>query len=106
VICTFISPIIKDRQFVRSLFPDKRFFEIYVKCDLDVCKKRDPNGLYKRALTGEIPEFTGVSSPYEEPLAPEFIVESDHQSLDQITDFLIHQLKQNGILREIEKKCI
>ena len=100
VICTFISPFIRDRQLVRSLFPDKRFLEIYVKCDLDVCKRRDPNGLYKKAMTGEISEFTGVSSPYEEPLAPEIIVETDLQSVDQIADSLIQQLEQAGILRE------
>ena len=67
VICTFISPFEKDRSFVRSLFPEGRFFEIYVKCDLDVCKRRDPNGLYRKTMAGEIKEFTGISSPYEAP---------------------------------------
>lgn len=98
VICTFISPFIKDRQFVRSLFPDHRFFEVYVKCDLSVCKRRDPNGLYKKALAGEVAEFTGVSSPYEEPLAPEVIVETNIQSMDEIADLLIDRLKQGGII--------
>ena len=59
VICTFISPFEKDRAFARSLFPEGRFFEIYVKCDLDVCKRRDPNGLYRKTMAGEIKEFTG-----------------------------------------------
>ena len=61
VICTFISPFIKDRQFVRSLFPEKKFFEVHVKCALETCIKRDPHGLYEKALAGEIPEFTGIS---------------------------------------------
>ena len=98
VICTFISPFIKDRQFVRSLFPETRFFEIYVKCDLEVCKRRDPNGLYKKALAGEIAEFTGISSPYEEPPTPEIVVETDLQSVDQSTSAIMTRLGQAGII--------
>ncbi len=77
VVCTFISPFREDRDFVRSLFPVGAFVETYVKCDLNVCRKRDPKGLYKKAETGEIPEFTGVTSPYEEPRNPEITVETD-----------------------------
>lgn len=99
VICTFISPFMRDRQLVRSLFPDKRFLEIYVKCDLDVCKRRDPNGLYKKAMAGEISEFTGVSSPYEEPLTPEIIIKTDLQRVDQIVDSLINRLEEAEIIR-------
>ncbi|MHB8908671.1 MAG: sulfate adenylyltransferase subunit CysN [Syntrophales bacterium] len=98
VICSFISPFIRDRQLVRSFFPETRFIEIYVKCDLEVCKKRDPNGLYKKALAGEISEFTGVSSPYEEPPAPEIVVETDLQSVDQNVSFIMTQLKQAKII--------
>lgn len=98
VICSFISPFIKDRQFVRSLFPEKRFFEIHVKCDLEVCKKRDPNGLYNKALAGEISEFTGVSSPYEEPPVPEIVVETDMQSVDQNVASIMDNLKQAEII--------
>jgi bifunctional enzyme CysN/CysC len=98
VICSFISPFIRDRQFVRSLFPEKSFFEIYVQCDLEICKRRDPNGLYKKAMSGEISEFTGVSSPYEEPPAPEIVVKTDRESADQIADSLINRLRQSGII--------
>ena len=65
VLCTFISPYRADRDFARSLLPTDRFLEVYVKCDLNVLKRRDPKGLYARALAGEIPEFTGISAPYE-----------------------------------------
>jgi bifunctional enzyme CysN/CysC len=62
------------------------FLEIYVKCDLEVAKRRDPKGLYARALRGEIPEFTGVSSPYEAPAAAELVVETDVRSAEEIVE--------------------
>ena len=98
VICTFISPFEKDRSFARSLFPTDRFFEIYVKCPLEVCKSRDPNGLYQKAMRGEIQEFTGISSPYEEPNNPEMIIETDLQSVEEGIQYLIKTLRQQGII--------
>jgi bifunctional enzyme CysN/CysC len=77
VICTFISPFHQDRQFVRSILPQGRFIEVYVKCDISVCKRRDPKKLYEKAESGEIPEFTGVTSPYEEPQNPDILIETD-----------------------------
>ncbi|MDD5169821.1 MAG: sulfate adenylyltransferase subunit CysN [Syntrophales bacterium] len=100
VICTFISPFIRDRQFVRSLFPEGSFFEIHVKCDLKTCIGRDPHGLYQKALAGEIAEFTGISSPYEEPLSPEIVVETDLQGVEQIVDVLLQRLVQKKMIRE------
>lgn len=93
VICAFISPFEKDRSFVRSLFPEGRFFEIYVKCDLEVCKRRDPNGLYQKTITGEIKDFTGVSSSYEAPQHPEIVLESDLQSVKDSVTHIIDRLK-------------
>ncbi|NPU86167.1 MAG: sulfate adenylyltransferase subunit CysN [Syntrophaceae bacterium] len=101
VICTFISPFAEDRAFVRSLFPSGRFFEIFVKCDLDVCKRRDPNGLYGKAMVGEIKEFTGISSPYEEPQHPECVVETDLHSVEDIVGALLRQLEKDGIIERI-----
>jgi len=98
VICTFISPFEKDRSFARSLFPTDRFFEIYVKCPLEVCKSRDPNGLYRKATRGEIQEFTGISSPYEEPNNPEMIIETNLQSVEEGIQYLIKTLRQQGII--------
>jgi bifunctional enzyme CysN/CysC len=99
VICAFISPFEQDRQSVRSLLPIGRFFEIYVKCDIEVCRRRDPNGLYKKVRTGKIKEFTGISSPYEEPQAPELVVETDLHSPEEIVDSIVHVLEENGIIR-------
>jgi bifunctional enzyme CysN/CysC len=99
-ICTFISPFAKDREFARSILPSGRFIEIFVKCDVEVCKRRDPKGLYAKAMRGEIPEFTGVSSPYEEPQRPELIVETDLQSADEIVERIIDYLLRQGVLKD------
>ncbi|OPY79975.1 MAG: Bifunctional enzyme CysN/CysC [Syntrophorhabdus sp. PtaU1.Bin058] len=98
VICTFISPFIRDRQFVRGLFPEKRFFEIHVRCDLETCIRRDPHGLYSKALAGEIAEFTGIDSPYEEPPDPEIVVETDLHSAEQIVGILLQRLVEEDII--------
>jgi bifunctional enzyme CysN/CysC len=97
-ICTFISPFAADRDFAKSIIPSGRFFEIYVKCDLEVLKRRDPKGLYAKALRGEIAEFTGISSPYEEPLNPALVVESDVQAVEDSVEQLIDLLVRQGIV--------
>ncbi len=96
----FISPFVADRRFARSLVPDGRFLEIFVKCDLDVVKRRDTKGLYAKALAGEIDNFTGISSPYEEPENAELVVETDIQSVDEIVAQIIVTLQAQGILPE------
>jgi bifunctional enzyme CysN/CysC len=99
VLCTFISPFREDRRFARSLLPDGRFVEVYVKCDLEVAKRRDPKGLYAKALAGEIKEFTGVSSPYEEPEAAELVVETDLVSVEDAVEAILTELAARGIIR-------
>jgi adenylylsulfate kinase len=76
VLVAFISPYRQDRDRVRSLFEPGEFLEIYVKCALRTCEERDPKGLYKMARSGKLPDFTGIDSPYEEPLDPELIVDT------------------------------
>ncbi len=98
VICTFISPFAADRNFARSLLPEGRFLEIFVKCDIEVCKRRDPKGLYAKAMRGEIAEFTGISSPYEEPEQAELVVETDVRSADEIVERILEELSRRGIL--------
>jgi bifunctional enzyme CysN/CysC len=98
VLCSFISPFQSERDFARSILPEGRFLEIYVKCDLEVCKRRDPKGLYAKALQGEIKNFTGISSPYEEPQNPEFVVETDLDSTEDIVEQIIRELVQKNIL--------
>ncbi len=71
VLTAFISPFREGRERVRSLVPHGEFIEIYCDCPLEVCESRDPKGIYKKARKGKIPYFTGISSPYEEPLKPE-----------------------------------
>jgi adenylylsulfate kinase-like enzyme len=96
--CTFISPYQQDRDFVRSLIPAERYFEIYVKCDIEVCKRRDPKGLYAKAISGEIPNFTGISAPYEEPENPELVVETDLRSAEEIVDMIVEKLREASII--------
>lgn len=90
----FISPYRSDRDMVRELMDKDEFIEVYIKCDIDTCEQRDPKGLYRKARVGEIKEFTGISAPYEEPLNPEFIldtsIETDIQTnAGKLLDFLI-----------------
>jgi adenylylsulfate kinase len=73
-----------------------------VRCDLDECIRRDPKGLYKRALAGDLPEFTGVSSPYEEPLAPELTIATDALTVEQSVQVILLELRHRGILHEEE----
>ena len=98
VVCTFISPFEEDRAFVRQIIPPEAFAEVYVKCDLEVCKRRDPKGLYKRAEAGEIKDFTGIDSPYEEPTAAEIVVETDIDDADTIVLKLRDYLTERGII--------
>jgi adenylylsulfate kinase len=99
----FISPYRKDRDLNRGLLQEKEFIEVFVKVSLDVAEKRDPKGLYKKARTGEIKEFTGISAPYEEPLNPELTLDTNKLSLSQCQDEVIRYLKENGIIDTDEK---
>jgi adenylyl-sulfate kinase len=76
VLAAFISPYAVDRAFARSLVPEGRFLEVYVKCDLAECERRDPKGLYQKAHAGQIAGFTGVDDVYEEPEDPELVVDT------------------------------
>ena len=98
VMTAFISPYRKDRRRARRLMDEGRFVEVYCKCGLEVCAKRDPKGLYKKAKAGEIDQFTGVSAPYEEPERPEIVVETDKQSIEECVEKIIQYLKTNNLL--------
>ena len=76
------------------------FVEVFVKCPIDVLAERDVKGLYKKAIAGELKNFTGVSDPYEEPMSPEVVVESDKESIDQSVDKVIRRLSELGYLGE------
>ncbi len=94
----FISPYRKDRDFCRELAGEGRFIEIFVKASIDTCESRDPKGLYKKARSGEIKEFTGISAPYEEPLKPEIILDADNQTIEEETETVINYLKEKNII--------
>lgn len=97
-LASFISPYKNERDMVRNLLENGEFIEVYVKCDLEVCEKRDPKGLYKKARKGEIKGFTGIDDPYEEPLTPEIIVDTEKLSLDHCTEMVIQYLKENNYI--------
>jgi len=82
VISSFISPYRADRERARAA-AGSSFHEIYIQAPLEICEQRDPKGLYRRARTGEIPEFTGISSPYESPESAELVVHTDLLSVDE-----------------------
>jgi adenylylsulfate kinase len=97
-ITAFISPYLEDRNLVRSLMPEGEFIEVYVKCSVEECERRDPKGLYKKARAQEIKEFTGVSAPYEVSPSPELVIETDKQTVEMSVLQLVEYLKQRGYL--------
>ena len=98
VMTAFISPFRRDRRIVRELVAEGDFIEILCDTPLSVCESRDIKGLYKRARAGEIPEFTGISSPYEIPEKPELIVDSGNSTIEECVDEIINFLKTKEII--------
>ena len=95
----FISPFKEDRDKIRSMVPAGGFIEIYCRCPISKCEERDVKGLYKKARAGEIPHFTGISSPYEEPETPEVVVDTDGSvSVEDTVTKIITALKKLEIL--------
>lgn len=95
VLTAFISPFQKDRDLVRKMVEESEFIEIYVDTPLEICEQRDPKGLYKKARAGEIPNFTGISSPYEPPKNPEIHLKNDKMSIEECVEKVIEYLKDN-----------
>lgn len=97
-----ISPYREVRAEVRAAIErdGAEFIEVYVKCPLEVLIERDVKGLYKKALAGEIAQFTGISDPYEEPLAPDVVVESDRETLEESTAKIINALQRRALVPE------
>ena len=98
VMTAFISPYRADRDTARALVEDERFIEVFVDCPLEVCEERDPKGLYKKARAGEIPEFTGISAPYEEPDSPELTVNTAELTLEQCGERVVKILEDRGLI--------
>ncbi|HNH49448.1 MAG TPA: adenylyl-sulfate kinase [Myxococcota bacterium] len=96
VLTAFISPYRADRDNVRAILPAATFVEVYVNAPLEVCEKRDPKGLYVKARAGKIPEFTGISAPYEEPANPELVLHTADLAVDQCAQAVVDYLEKNG----------
>ncbi|HAF13545.1 MAG TPA: adenylyl-sulfate kinase [Blastocatellia bacterium] len=99
-----ISPYRSVRDEVRRAIEreDVEFIEVFVKCPIAVLAERDVKGLYKEALAGRLKGFTGVSDPYEEPLAPDVIVETDRETVESSSSIIIRELEQRGLIPEVD----
>lgn len=97
-VTAFISPYRADRDIARKAMPEGCFIEVYMQCDLAECEKRDPKGLYKKARAGEIPEFTGISAPYEAPENPELVVDTTGQTPEQSLAAILGYLEAKGYI--------
>ena len=98
VLTAFISPFREDREAVRNLVPHGEFIEIFCKASLETCEARDVKGLYKRARAGEIKNYTGIDSPYEDPIKPELIVDTDQLSLVESVPIVLGLFTERGII--------
>ena len=96
VLATFVSPYIERRRQTREEIGE--YVEVYVKASIDECIKRDVKGMYKKALAGEIRNFTGVDDPYEAPPNPEVVVDTDNESEDESVEKVLDYLEKNGYL--------
>ncbi len=96
VLASFVSPYRERREKSRKEIGN--FVEVYVKCPLEVCIKRDVKGMYKKAINGEIKNFTGISDPYEEPTSPEVVIETDKESVDECANKILEKLDEMGYI--------
>ncbi len=103
VITAFISPYKKTRDWVKKLIGEENYIEVFINCPLDICIQRDPKGLYKKALKGEIQDFTGISSDYEEPLKPDIKINSDKTTPKNEVAAIMNYLMKRGYIK-VDKK--
>ncbi len=101
VLTAFISPYREDRDANRAILSDGQFIEVFVQAPLEVCEERDPKGLYEKARSGEIPNFTGISAPYEEPESPELVIHTAEQTVAESADRIIAWLEANGYIARV-----
>ncbi|MDX2360040.1 MAG: adenylyl-sulfate kinase [Crocinitomicaceae bacterium] len=94
VLAAFISPFEKDRQSIRAIVGPENYFEVYVSTPISTCEKRDVKGLYAKARKGEISSFTGIDSPYEEPLTPDVRINTADTSVEEATQIILKKIEQ------------
>lgn len=97
-LAAFISPYKEDREYIRSRFNSNEFLEIYVKCSVKECKRRDPKGQYKKAMSGIIKNYTGISSPYEEPENPDLVIETEKTDIENSVKMVLELLQKRDFL--------
>lgn len=97
-VTAFISPYQADRASARARVPEGRFVEVFIDTPIEVCEARDPKGLYLQARAGKIPEFTGISAPYEPPVAPELRVDTTRHDVDACARQVIGWLRENHLI--------
>jgi len=100
VITSFISPFRKDRDAVRKKMRKGDLIEVFLNCDIKTCIKRDPKGLYKKARSGRIKDFTGISSSYEKPLHPEIELDTAELNANRCAQIIIEYLRKKGYIRK------
>ena len=93
---SFVSPYRADRDAVRDLMEDGEFLEVFVDTPVEICEQRDPKGLYAKARAGEIPNFTGISDPYESPENPELVIETASSTPEEAANAIIDMLQKRG----------
>ena len=105
VLCSFISPFRAERAAVRSLLDEAEFVEIHVTAPLDVCERRDPKGLYAKSRAGQLPNFTGIDSPYEEPEDPDLILDTTSAPAAELAQRVVALLQERGVVGTIEPRA-
>ena len=98
-----ISPFIENREDARKILTNHRFLEVYVKCSVDSCEKRDVRGMYKKARNGEINNFIGIHVTYEPPTNPELIVDTENSTIDQTVQKILDYLDKNKLMKNTKK---
>ena len=98
VMSAFISPFTSDRRLVRKLFPAGEFIEVFMDAPIETCEARDPKGLYQKARSGQIKDFTGIDSPYEVPAHPELRLDTSRMSVDDCVDALVAYLLEREMI--------
>jgi adenylylsulfate kinase len=101
-IAAFISPFREERAEAKRVIGAENFIEVHVDASLEICEKRDVKGLYKKARAGEIPNFTGIDSPYEEPEHPDVVAESGRATIHTCVDKIMFVLERKGYIKEID----
>lgn len=97
----FISPLKKDRRFIKEIIGEENFIEIFIDTPLHICEERDVKGLYKKARKGEISNFTGITAPYEKPETPDIIIKTENSNIEDCAKKVVHYLMNTIKIKEL-----